>query len=1134
MARISDSERDDVGDKTDIVVLIKSYGIDLKQRADTNEYVGLCPFHDDKEPSLHVNRAKGVWHCKSGCGGGDCFTWVQKIEGNISFKLAFELLKTNQVGLMAGNGTKAKFVPRFESPIAQTASDQELIFSVAAYYHSCLPKNADAIAYLTKRGLADAEWIAKFNIGFCDRTLGHRIPNRQTQAGAEQRAKLDALGILKDTGHEAMRGCITFPVMISDGKAGELYGRRITKGTPPNERHWYLKGPHVGVWNAEAFQATDTMILCEGIIDASTFWIAGFRNVTATYGKSGFTDELYQAFIKNDVKRCYISFDNDKNDPEDRCAMQVAAKLMQQGIECFRIEYPLNANDTNAYAMMLKDGNGSAHGPLQMLINKATWLGKSSNKSGLILPESASLEETAAPKEESIVEQLSSTASAAPSQPEATAMNNGADTNAPFIEPPPRTKPYGLPPACELFEQAERRVAERLARVQQTQAPKEETASSLLDHQLNTFPSQATSNEPKNVSSLGASTPVESVPMEPNQATPLVKVPAAALDAEIRDNEILITIGNRNYRIRGLSKSSNTFDTMKINILARKGEVFFVDTIDLYSAKSRNHYVKEAARELALEEEVIKRDLGKILQKLELIQDEFATSALQAETKKIEISDPDKAKALELLKSENLLDRILTDFDACGVVGERTNKLVGYLAATSRKLERPLAIMVQSSSAAGKSALTEAILRFMPTEEQVNYSAMTGQSLFYMGGMNLKHKILAIAEEEGIKHASYALKLLQSDGQLTIASTGKDPGTGRMETQNYHVEGPVMLFLTTTAIDVDEELLNRCLVLTVDEDPEQTRAIQTRQRERETLDGLISNKQREGVVALHQNAHRLLRPLAVVNNYAHQLQFLTDQTRRRRDHVKYLTLIQSVALLHQYQREVKSIDIEGKHIEYIEVIPRDIQIANQLSNYVLGRSIDELAPQTRRLLLAMYELVRGECLSQQMELVEYRFTRRFLRERLKWGATQLRIHLDRLEEMEYVLIHIAGRGKVTQYELLFDGRGREGELTLCGLIDPSTLVDPQSRSPERKDSQIGSSSTIPLSGPLTESDRNVAGFEANLAGQTQNLAGSKRGQNGRVTESIGEVSPIETQVEVDSKAKTSENVHLEGENTKSS
>jgi len=107
---------------------------------------------------------------------------------------------------------------------------------------------------------------------------------------------------------------------------------------------------------------------------------------------------------------------------------------------------------------------------------------------------------------------------------------------------------------------------------------------------------------------------------------------------------------------------------------------------------------------------------------------------------------------------------------------------------------------------------------------------MTGQSLYYLGETNLRHKILAIVEEEGAEKASYALKLLQSEGELTIASTGKDPTTGRMETQEYHVEGPVMIFLTTTAVEIDEELLNRCLILTVDESREQTERIHALQR----------------------------------------------------------------------------------------------------------------------------------------------------------------------------------------------------------------------------------------------------------------------------------------------------------------
>jgi hypothetical protein len=121
---------------------------------------------------------------------------------------------------------------------------------------------------------------------------------------------------------------------------------------------------------------------------------------------------------------------------------------------------------------------------------------------------------------------------------------------------------------------------------------------------------------------------------------------------------------------------------------------------------------------------------------------------------------------------------------------------------------------------------------------------MTGQSLFYMGETDLKHKILAIVEEEGAQRATYALKLLQSEGALTIASTGKDASTGRLVTEEYRVEGPVMIFLTTTAIKIDEELLNRCIVLSVDENREQTRAIHQFQRRRQTLAGLLADHDR--------------------------------------------------------------------------------------------------------------------------------------------------------------------------------------------------------------------------------------------------------------------------------------------------
>ncbi|MEQ1828933.1 MAG: CHC2 zinc finger domain-containing protein [Pirellula sp.] len=237
-ARFSEEELDDIRRNTDIVALIESYGTKLKPRPTANEYIGCCPLHDDKDASLHVNRAKGVWHCKGGCGGGDCIAWVMKAE-KVSFTHAVELLKARAVGLIAGNGTKAAFSRRLDNPIQTSAEDQQQLYQVAQYYHDRLKENPDAIEYLKSRGLYNEEAITKFKIGFCDRTLGLRIPSSQYKAGKEQRAKLESLGVIKPSGHEALRGCVTFPVFTGENRVGEIYGRRITR-CAPNERHWYL------------------------------------------------------------------------------------------------------------------------------------------------------------------------------------------------------------------------------------------------------------------------------------------------------------------------------------------------------------------------------------------------------------------------------------------------------------------------------------------------------------------------------------------------------------------------------------------------------------------------------------------------------------------------------------------------------------------------------------------------------------------------------------------------------------------------------------------------------------------------------------------------------------------------------
>jgi hypothetical protein len=553
---------------------------------------------------------------------------------------------------------------------------------------------------------------------------------------------------------------------------------------------------------------------------------------------------------------------------------------------------------------------------------------------------------------------------------------------------------------------------------------------------------------------------------------PMPMAAPAAPQVEIDGEEIVVTIGPRTYRVLNLEKCTSR-GKMHVNVKVSgqnvRGEYcYHGDTFDMEMSLRRAAFIKQAAHELAVKEETIHREVGQLWTVLADLQREHLRKRLTPAEEKTVMTAEEEAAAMELLRDPRLLERVLEDFEKCGVVGEETNKKIGYLAAVSRLLEKPLAIVVQSASSAGKSSLMEAVLDFMPEEQRESYTAMTGQALFYMGQKNLKHKILAISEQRGADAASYPLKLLQSEGVLKIASTGKDPVSGKLVTHEYTVEGPVMLFLTTTAHEVDEELLNRCIALTVNEDREQTRAIHRRQREARTIEGYLLRRKRAKLVRLHRTAQMLLRPLAVVNN--HDVgEFPDYMTRARRDHAKLLTLIEAIALLHQHQREIKRIALEDETLEYIEATEADVKLAQQLADQVgLKPSLDELRPQARKLLSLITEMVKAEC--ERCEIDKYRFTRRTVREYTKWGDTQLRQHLRRLEEMEYLLVRRGGnQGQLVVYQL--------------ATMEEETHRSPNFAGPE---SNFAGASR-PLRGP-TENDESPV--MARLAPSTSRLRGN--------------------------------------------
>jgi DNA primase len=221
-----------------------------------------------------------------------------------------------------------------------------------------------------------------------------------------------------------------------------------------------------------------------------------------------------------------------------------------------------------------------------------------------------------------------------------------------------------------------------------------------------------------------------------------------------------------------------------------------------------------------------------------------------------------------------------------------------------------------------------------------------------------------------------------------------------------------------------------------------TKKILDKQRQAHTMAGMLNKLKSEGIIKKHHNANRLLRPLHVFNPYAELLTFASKSLRARRDHTKYLNLIQAVCYLFQYQREIRTMEFSGKTIEYINITLEDIKKANEIANYVLGRSLDELPPPSRALLKLIQEMVKDRYRNAKPE--EYHFTRRDIREYSGWSDFQIKTHIRQLEELEYIYAVAGKKGKEYVYELLVsdkteNGQADEDKPFLAGLTDIKEL-----------------------------------------------------------------------------------------------
>ncbi|CEK23775.1 DnaG primase-like (fragment) [Xenorhabdus nematophila AN6/1] len=206
----------------------------------------LCPFHQEQTPMV-ITPSKNLYHC-FGCGaGGSVLDWVMKTEG-LSLRHAVERLRA-----VLGNNPSGEPLVAPAELAGEAVGQQALLSRVVEFYHHTLLQAPEAQDYLAKRRLNHPELVAQFKLGFANRTLGYRLPPKKVKAGAEIRRRLQAAGVLRENGHEHLRGSLVIPVIDHQGQVHELYGRKISndlsRGTA---KHLYLPGQHAGVWNAAA------------------------------------------------------------------------------------------------------------------------------------------------------------------------------------------------------------------------------------------------------------------------------------------------------------------------------------------------------------------------------------------------------------------------------------------------------------------------------------------------------------------------------------------------------------------------------------------------------------------------------------------------------------------------------------------------------------------------------------------------------------------------------------------------------------------------------------------------------------------------------------------------------------------
>ena len=312
--KIPDEIFEEILRSNDIVDVISSY-LQLKRRGKT--FLGLCPFHPDKNPSLNVSQDKQLYHCFSCKAGGNVITFVQEYE-KITPMEAVEKL-AQRVGITLG---KFSSRPDISNEITKLYDINQ---RAAKYFHDNLMKVGEqekemVWEYLDKRGL-DRSIITKFGIGYA-RSNWHALENYFLEEGTYTHSDLELAGLVirseKDFKyHDRFRGRLIFPILNESGKVVG-FGGRILKGdedsakyiNSPETRIYYKSKTLYGLnFAKDSIRSNDSVILVEGYMDVVSLYQSEVRNVVASSG-TALTEEQI-SLISRYTKNVILLYDAD-------------------------------------------------------------------------------------------------------------------------------------------------------------------------------------------------------------------------------------------------------------------------------------------------------------------------------------------------------------------------------------------------------------------------------------------------------------------------------------------------------------------------------------------------------------------------------------------------------------------------------------------------------------------------------------------------------------------------------------------------------------------------------------------------------------------------------------------------------